>query len=116
MKDRWKILLVTLLISFILGIVFMFLGLSFKSVDLRSYGILVYTFYNTVDPSQTIRANGNYLVGLDHTFVEYPRGLLSHRVDVEVLTKDKSLITIEGLFVGRLISSEVLNMHFDYGD
>ena len=116
MKDRWKILLVTLLISLILGVVFLFVGLSFQSVGLRSYGILVYNFYDTVDSSQTVRTNGNYLVGLDHEFIEYPRGLISHQVEVEVLTKDKSLITIEGQFVGRLISSEVLDMHFAYGD
>ena len=49
MKDRWKILLVTVIIGLILGVVLLFLGLSFKIVPLRDYGILVYDFFQTVD-------------------------------------------------------------------
>jgi len=103
MKDRWKILIVSIIIGVVLGLLFLFLGFSFKEVQLRSYGLLEYSFYHTVDQTQSVRYNGNYLVGLDYSFITYPRGLLHHCFTVNVLTKDKSIISIDGHFVGQLI-------------
>lgn len=82
MKDRWKICIIATIISIALAALFLFLGFSFKSISLRDYGILQYDFYQTVDQSQTVRANGNYLVGIDHSFINYPKGLLSHSFSV----------------------------------
>ena len=59
MKDRWKILIASLIIGSVLSLLFLFLGFSFKVVDLRSYGVLKYTFYDTVDQSQTARTEAN---------------------------------------------------------
>lgn len=115
MKDRWKILLASIIISSILAIIFLFLGFSFRKVGLNEYGLLEYLFYRTVDQGQTVRGSGNYLVGLDHTFISYPKGILKHNFTVSALTKDKSIVTMEGLFLCRLIESEVINMHFNYG-
>ena len=94
MKDRWKILIASLIIVAVLGALFLFLGFSFKSIGLREYGILKYTFYNTVDPTQTVRSNGNYLVGLDYSFIPYPKGILKHEFTVRALSKDKSMVTM----------------------
>lgn len=115
MKDRWKICITATVIAVVLAVLFLFLGFSFKIVTLREYGLLQYDFYGTVDRAQVVRANGNYLVGIDYSFITYPKGLLSHKFSVEVLTKDKSIINIDGLFVGKLIESEILNLHFSYG-
>ncbi len=82
MKDRWKICIIATIISIALAALFLFLGFSFKSISLRDYGILQYDFYQTVDQSQIVRANGNYLVGIDHSFINYPKGLLSHSFSV----------------------------------
>jgi hypothetical protein len=38
-----------------------------------------------------------------------------HNFTISALTKDKSMVYMEGLFLGQLIQSEVLNMHFNYG-
>lgn len=103
MKDRWKILIASLIIGGVLSVIFLFLGFSFKEVGLREYGILEYTFYNTVDEGQTVRSNGNYLVGLDHIFIAYPKGILKHQFTVSALTKDKSMINMEGLFLAELV-------------
>jgi hypothetical protein len=94
MKDRWKICIVATVISVALTILFLFLGFSFKLITLREYGLLEYTFFQTVDRSQTVRSNGNYLVGIDYAFITYPKGLLSHKFNVEILTKDKSIVNI----------------------
>lgn len=94
MKDRWKIVLISVLITITLGLVLIFLGFSFKIVDLRSYGILKYDYYHTIDTTQTIRTNGNYLVGIDHSFIQYPKGLIVHQFTTTALTKDKSMIQI----------------------
>lgn len=115
MKDRWKILIISLIISGVFAIIFLFLGFSFKEVGLREYGLLQYTFYQTVYEDQTVRSNGNYLVGLDHVFLAYPKQVLMHNFTVSALTKDKSIVKMDGLFLGQLIESEILNMHFNYG-
>jgi hypothetical protein len=115
MKDRWKILLAALIISLVLAVLFIFLGFSFKVISLREYGLLQYSFFHTVDPNQPVRTSGNYLVGIDHSFITYPKGLLYHKFNVDILTKDKSILSIEGLFVGQLIESEIINLHFSYG-
>lgn len=94
MKDRWKICIVATIISILLAVLFLFLGFSFKTISLREYGLLQYDFYKTVDQSQTVRTNGNYLVGIDYSFITYPKGLLSHQFNVEILTKDKSIVNI----------------------
>lgn len=65
--------------------------------------------------TQTVRSNGNYLVGIDHRFIGYPKGILKHEFTVSALTKDKSMVSMQGLFIGQLISSEIINMHFNYG-
>jgi hypothetical protein len=82
MKDRWKILIVALVISLVLALLFLFLGFSFSVISLREYGLLQYNFYQTVDRSQTVRSNGNYLIGVDYSFVKYPKGLLHHMFNV----------------------------------
>lgn len=92
MKDRWKILLISTIIIAVLSCLFLFLGFSFKRVGLREYGVLEYSFYGTVDASQTVRSSGNYLVGLDYRFIDYPKGILKHEFKVTTLTKDKSMI------------------------
>lgn len=115
MKDRWKICITATVISVVLAIIFLFLGFSFKLVTFREYGLLQYNFYGTVDRNQVVRTNGNYLVGIDYSFITYPKGLLSHKFNAEILTKDKSIINIDGLFVGQLIESEIVNLHFSYG-
>jgi hypothetical protein len=78
MKDRWKIVLISVILSLTLGLALIFLGFSFKLVELTSYGILKYDYYQTIDTTQLIRTNGNYLVGLDHSFLKYPKGLIVH--------------------------------------
>lgn len=94
MKDRWKILVACLIIGGVLTALFLFLGFSFKTIGLREYGLLTYTFYQTVDPLQTVRSNGNYLVGIDYSFITYPKGILKHNFKVNALTKDKSLVSL----------------------
>lgn len=86
MKDRWKILIVSLVISLVLALLFLFLGFSFKIVGLREYGVLEYSFYQTVDPSLSVHSNGNYLVGIDYDFIKYPKGLLRHNFVASILT------------------------------
>ena len=103
MKDRWKILISSIVIASILTLLLLFLGFSFKRVSLWEYGLLRYNFYQTVAQAQSVRTSGNYLVGIDYSFITYPRGLLTHPFRVDVLTKDKSMINIGGLFVGQLI-------------
>ena len=78
MKDRWKILVTSIIIGSVLSALFLFLGFSFKQVSLREYGLLEYLFFGTVDGGQAVRSSGNYLVGLDHGFIVYPKGLLMH--------------------------------------
>jgi len=69
MKDRWKIFWISVFLGIILAALFLFLGFSFRKVDLGDYGILRYDYYDTVDRAQSPRTNGNYLVGLDHSFI-----------------------------------------------
>jgi hypothetical protein len=52
MKDRWKIVLISVILSLTLGLGLVFLGFSFKIVELRSYGISKYDYYQTIDPDQ----------------------------------------------------------------
>lgn len=54
-------------------------------------------------------------MGLDHVFLAYPKQVLMHNFTVSALTKDKSIVKMDGLFLGQLIESEILNMHFNYG-
>lgn len=105
MKDRWKMLITSLVFTSILALIFLFLGVSMRMVPLRDYGVLLYTYFQTVDPTQQVRINGNYLVGLDHAFLSYPRGIIKHSFVAEVLSNDKAIFSIEGLFLGRLIPS-----------
>ena len=71
MKDRWKIFWIAVFFCIVLAALFLFIGFSFKIIDLRNYGILRYSYYDTVNPNQVPRSNGNYLVGLDHSFIEF---------------------------------------------
>lgn len=96
-------MIASIIIAAVLSLLFLFLGFSFKEVALGSYGLLQYSFYRTVDQSQSVRYNGNYLVGLDYNFINYPRGLLSYPFNTSLLTKDKSVVAAEGFFVGQLI-------------
>lgn len=82
MKDRWKIVIVAVVIGLVLALLFLFLGFSFSTISLREYGLLKYDFYHTVDQSQAARSNGNYLIGIDFSFVKYPKGLLHHHFNV----------------------------------
>lgn len=92
MKDRWKILTISIVLTTLLALLFLFIGFSLKVVTLRDYGLLKYSYFQTVDATQTIRDNGNYLVGLDYAFQLYPKGILKHEFTVSILTKDKSII------------------------
>lgn len=47
-----------------------------------------------MDRSQTVRENGNYLVGIDYRFVSYPKSILKHNFTITALTKDKSIVTM----------------------
>ncbi len=94
MKDRWKLLLATIIVGGTVTVLFLFLGFSFKVVGLREYGLLEYAFYDTIDSTQTVRENGNYLVGIDYRFVTYPKNMLKHNFSITTLTKDKSMITM----------------------
>lgn len=87
----------------VLALFLLFLGFSFRTVDLRQFALLQYTFYGTVDPAQSIRSHGNFLVGVDYDFIAYPRGLLPHSFSVQLLTRDKSLLNVSALFIGQLI-------------
>ncbi len=78
MKDRWKIFWISVFMAIILAALFLFMGFSLRKVDLLNYGVLRYDYYDTVDKTQSPRTNGNYLVGLDHSFIEFPKGLLVH--------------------------------------
>ena len=53
--------------------------------------------------NQTARTNGNYLVGLDYNFYTFPKGIISYEYSIIALTKDKSMITVDGFFAGKLI-------------
>ncbi len=114
MKDRWKIFWTCLAFALVLGIVIGSLTASFKKVDLRQYGILYYTIFSKVD-NQTARANGNYLVGLDYDFHKFPSGIVIFDFKTMTLTKDMSMIEIEGLFTGKLIINEVTSMYATFG-
>ncbi len=92
MKDRWKLFWISVFLSLIMAALFLFMGFSLRKVDLANYGILRYNYYDTLDVTQTPRSNGNYLVGLDHSFVEFPRGFITHEFSITTLTKDKSMI------------------------
>ena len=78
MKDRWKIFIVSLVFGLIFAMFLFFLGFSFKTVGLNDFALLQYTFFKTVDRSQSVRSSGNYLVGIDYGFISYPRGILKH--------------------------------------
>lgn len=69
MKDRWKIFWISVFLGLILAALFLFMGFSLRKVDLLNYGVLRYDYYDTVDSGQSPRTNGNYLVGLDHSFL-----------------------------------------------
>lgn len=69
MKDRWKIFWISVFLGLILAALFLFMGFSLRKVDLLNYGLLRYDYYDTVDSGQSPRTNGNYLVGLDHSFL-----------------------------------------------
>jgi hypothetical protein len=81
------------------------MGFSLKVVQLQEHGILSYDFLKTVDKALQVYGNGNYLVGLDYVFIKYPKGILKHNFTTTVLTKDKSMISIEGLYLGKLIKN-----------
>lgn len=69
MKDRWKIFWISVFLGLILAALFLFMGFSLRKVDLLNYGVLRYDYYDTLDINQSPRTNGNYLVGLDHSFL-----------------------------------------------
>jgi hypothetical protein len=77
---------------------------------------LRYDYYDTVDTAQQPRTNGNYLVGLDHSFVEFPKGFIFHEFSIKTLTKDKSLIEIDGVYVGKLVYGSLIDLYFNYGE
>jgi hypothetical protein len=75
----------------------------------------MYDYYKLIDPNQSPRVSGNYLIGLDHKFVEFPRGYLPHSFTIKVLTKDKTIVDIEGVYMGRLIYNKLMNMTLTFG-
>lgn len=115
MRDRWKIFWTCVALAVALGIIIGTISASFKKIELQEYGVLYYTLYNKVD-NNTARANGNYLVGLDWGFHKFPSGIISLQFVTMALTKDMSMVEIEGLFTGRLIMSEILAMYTNYGN
>lgn len=114
MKDRWKIFWTCVAIACVVGIIVGTLTASFKKVELREYGILYYTIFSRVD-NNTARGNGNYLVGLDFGFHKFPSGIISLNFKTMTLTKDMSMVEIEGQFTGRLIIDQVTPMYEGYG-
>lgn len=91
MKDRWKLLIACLVIGATIVALIALIGASFRLVPLRSYGIKYYSIYDTVE-NQEARSNGNYLIGLDHRFHTFPRGIITLNFHTVSLTKDKSLL------------------------
>lgn len=69
MKDRWKIFWISVIFGFILSAMFLFLGFSFRKVELSNWGISMYDYYKLIDPGELPRTSGNYLIGLDHKFI-----------------------------------------------
>lgn len=115
MKDRWKIFWTCVVLGFVLAIILGTVTASFKRVELRQYGILYYTIFNRVQ-NQTARANGNYLIGFDYGFHKFPSGIIPIQFNTMTLTKDMSMVQVEGLFTGRLIRTEVTPMYENYGN
>lgn len=115
MKDRWKIFWISVFLGLILAALFLFMGFSLRKVDLLNYGVLRYDYYDTVDINQSPRTNGNYLVGLDYSFLQFSKGFLVHEFRISTLTKDKSMIEIDGMYMGKLVYSELVNLYFTYG-
>jgi hypothetical protein len=64
---------------------------------------------------EVARANGNYLVGLDYNFHKFPRSIISFDFNTSTLTKDMTMVTLQGHFAGRLAISEVMPMYKNYG-
>lgn len=48
-------MLIVTIVGLLVSILFLFIGFSFKTVGLREYGLLEYSFYQTVDADQTVR-------------------------------------------------------------
>ena len=115
MKDRWKIFITCLVIALFVVLLISFLGSSFKQISLREYGIMYHEIFSNVQ-NQTVRTNGNYLVGMDHSFHTFPRGIISFEYHILALTKDKSMITVEGFFAGKLVKGEIMSMYENYGN
>ena len=81
---------------------------------MREYGLRYYSLFWTLEP-ETARPNGNYLIGLDYGFYKFPRGIISLEFNTSALTRDMSMVQIEGNFAGRLVASEVPAMYQSHG-
>lgn len=114
MRDRWKIFWTCVAFALVLAIIVGSITASFKKVWLQEYGILYYNLYKRVS-NETARANGNYLVGFDYDFYKFPRGIISIDFNATTLTKDMSMVQVDGHFAGRLLMSEVMSMYENYG-
>ena len=104
MKDRWKLLIASLIVAAFIILIIGVLSSSFKQVSLSEYGLLHYAVYKYVTDGEA-RSNGNYLVGLDHSFYTFPRSIITINFDTMTLTKDKTMVEVEGFFAGRLVKS-----------
>ena len=104
MKDRWKLLIASLTVTALIILIIGVLMSSFKQVSLAEYGLLHYSVYKFVTDGEA-RTNGNYLVGFDHNFYTFPRNIITIDFDTMTLTKDKTMVEVEGFFAGRLVKS-----------
>lgn len=94
MKDRWKIVIISIILACLITLVFSLIGSCFRKVSLRSYGLLKNVYYSIVDDTELVRTNGNYFVGIDWVFHEFPRGVISKEFLLQTLTKDKTLVEV----------------------
>ena len=114
MKNRYKALIIVLSFLAMIGVIAVIIGLGFQMVGINQFGYVRNKVFGTVD-DKNVFSVGRYFVGIDKEIVKYPSGIVKYEINVNCNTADKNSITLEVLFLGQFVPSELSKLNLEYG-
>lgn len=110
MKNRYKVLIIILCFAALIALIAVLVGLGFHRIGINEYGYSRNRVFGTIDISNNFFEAGNYLIGIDHDMIRFNSGLLKYELKISCNTIDKSFLTVEVLFLGQFIPSQLSNL------
>lgn len=96
------------------AVIAVIIGLGFQMVGINEFGYVRNKVFGTVD-DKNVFSVGRYFVGIDKEIVKYPSGIVKYEINGNCNTADKNSITLEILFLGQFIPSELSQLNLEYG-